>query len=158
MSADGAHIGVDAERALRTILGGEPSPGEDEQMDAETFRAWIKTADRQDSYGETARLAARYLLEYLTAHPEDMRLPLEDTYDWDRARAELGRSPESIEEMLRYRSTEGVWDRAAAEYPQLKQLDLTGFMAGWAFNAARRCLELPPAANPALLTIGEKTA
>jgi hypothetical protein len=153
MSADGAHLGVSAARALDTILGGKPSPSADEQMDAETFRIWIKTADREDSYGEAARLCARYLLEYLTAHPEDSTLPLDPTYNWDRARAELGRSPDSIEEMNRYRTGEGLWDRAAAVTPQLRQMDLTGFMVGWAFNAARRCLELPPAANPAILTV-----
>ena len=26
MSTDGAHLGVSAERALKTILGGEPAP------------------------------------------------------------------------------------------------------------------------------------
>jgi hypothetical protein len=31
---------------------------------------------------------------------------------------------------------------------------MTGFMWGWAFNAARRICELPPAANPAIVTIG----
>lgn len=134
MSTDGAHLGVNAERALDTILGGKPSPAEDEQMDAETFRTWIKTADREDSYGETARLCARYLLEYLTAHPEDVTLPLDQ---W-----------------LPYRTSEGVWDKAMAENPRLKEMDLTGFMVGWAFNAARRCIELPPAPNPALMTIG----
>lgn len=154
MNADGAHLGVDAERALKTILGGEPSPGQDEQMDAETFRTWIKTADREDSYGEAARLAARYLLEYLTAHPEDMRLPLDDVHDWNRMRAELGDRFTSPDELLRYRTQEGLFDKAAAEYPALKNMDLTGFMVGWAFNAARRCLEIPPAPNGALFTIG----
>lgn len=154
MSSDGAHLGVDAERALKTILSGEPSPGEDERMDAETFRTWIKTCPADvTGYGETARLAAHYLLEYLTAHPDDMRLPLDDSHDFDRAKKELGHWPSSIEELQRYRTTEGLWDRAVAEYPALHALDLTGFMAGWAFNAARRCLELPPAANGALLTI-----
>jgi hypothetical protein len=155
MSSDGAHLGVSAERALATILGGEPSPSQDEQMDAETFRTWILTANRDDSYGETARLCARYLLEYLGAHPEDMRLPIHRTYDWDRARAELGRSPDTVEEMERYRTGDGLFDRAAASNPRLKEMDLTGFMVGWAFNAARRCLELPPAPNSALLTVGE---
>ena len=152
MSADGAHLGVSAERALETILGGKPSPSDDEQMDAETFRNWIKTADREDSYGECARLCARYLLEYLTEHPEDVQLPLEATYDWDRAKAELGRWPES-DEKARYRTADGLWDRASAAEPRLKHMGLTGFMVGWAFNAARRCLEIPPAPNPALLTV-----
>lgn len=154
MSTDGAHLGVNAERALDTILGGKPSPAEDEQMDAETFRTWIKTADREDSYGETARLCARYLLEYLTAHPEDVTLPLDDAYDYARMRAEHGNDTPPLDQWLPYRTSEGVWDKAAAENPRLTEMDLTGFMVGWAFNAARRCIELPPAPNPALLTIG----
>lgn len=32
-------------------------------------------------------------------------------------------------------------------------LDLTGFMWGWAANAARYCVELPPAPNPAIMEI-----
>jgi hypothetical protein len=122
-------------------------------MDAETFRNWIRTADREDTYGETARMCARYLLEYLTVHPEDMRLPLDASYDWDRAEQELGRWPNDIDEMNRYRTSDGLFDKAAAENPRLRAMDLTGFMVGWAFNAARRCLELPPAPNPALLTV-----
>jgi len=156
MSADGAHLGVSAERALKTILGGEPEPTEDEQMDADTFRQWIKTADRADDYGECARLCARYLLEYLTAHPDDMQLPLDATYDWNRLRAEKGDSFTANAQILaKYRLSDGVWDRAAVAMPDLEELghELTGFQAGWAFNAARRCLELPPAPNPALLEV-----
>ena len=152
MSTDGAHLGVSAERALETILGGKPSPSDDEQMDAETFRNWIKTADREDSYGECARLAARYLLEYLTEHPEDTRLPLESEYDWARARAD-GVQPGSMADYAPYLIREGVFDKAAALNPRLNQMHLTGFTVGWAFNAARRCIELPPAPNPALLTV-----
>jgi hypothetical protein len=153
MSADGAHLGVSAERALKTILGGEPEPTEDEQMDADTFRQWIRTADRSDDYGECARLCARYLLEYLTAHPEDMQLPLDATHDWARLRAEMGDQFPEPEVLAKYQLSEGVWDRAVLAFPQLHDLGLTGFQAGWAFNAARRCLELPPAPNPALLTV-----
>jgi hypothetical protein len=159
MGADGAHLGVSAGRALSTILGGEPSPSPDEQMDADTFRAWIKSAPDtiseggEEGYSETARLCARYLLEYLETHPEDTRLPLDATYDWERARAELGRAPESVEEMERYRTGDSLWDRASQADLRLKDMDLTGFMVGWAFNAARRCLEMPPAPNPALLEI-----
>lgn len=157
MSADGAHLGVSAERALKTILGGEPEPTEDEQMDADTFRQWIMTADRSDTYDECARLCARYLLEYLIAHPEDMGLTLDAKYDFDRAQRELGRPLESVEEMQRFRTSDGVYDRASLAFPELHDLGLTGFQAGWAFNAARRCLELPPAPNPALLTVNVET-
>lgn len=156
MSADGAHLGVSAERALKTILGGEPAPTEDEQMDADTFREWIKTADRHDTYEEGARLCARYLLEYLIAHPEDMQRPLDATYDWNRLRAEHGDTFVAAEVLPKYRLSEGLFDLAATANPDLKAMtpDLTGFMVGWAFNAARRCLELPPAPNPALMEVG----
>jgi hypothetical protein len=154
--SDGAHLGVSADRALKTILGGEPSPSEDEQMDAETFRTWIKTADREDSYGECARLCARYLLEYLESHPEDSRLPLDAAYDYDRMNTDKAWN-KPISEWAPYLTSEGLFDKVAAVNPRLKEMDLTGFMAGWAFNAARRCLEMPPAANPALLTISTET-
>jgi hypothetical protein len=153
--SDGAHLGVSAERALKTILGGEPEPTEDEQMDADTFRQWLVSADRADTYEECARLCARYLLEYLTAHPEDMQLPLDATYDFERAHRELGDTPLTTEALDQFRLSDGVWDRATVAIPELEALghDLTGFQAGWAFNAARRCLELPPAPNPALITV-----
>ena len=155
MTADGAHLGVSAERAIETILGGKPSPSADEQMDADTFRTWIKTCpDNVTGYGETARLAARYMLDYLTAHPEDMQLPLDREIDWERLQAEHGDAyPEGWYDT--YQKTPGLYDRMKVAGWPIDDLDLTGFMAGWAFNAARRCLEVPPAPNPALRTIGK---
>jgi hypothetical protein len=126
MSVDGAHMGVSADRALETILGGKPSPSADEQMDAETFRKWILSADNADSYGEAARLGAKYVLEFLTDHPE-----------YDRAH-----------------NTHEIFDATVEAHPEFKPVldEFTGFMVGWSVNAARRCLELPPLKNPAVIS------
>ena len=155
--ADGAYLGVDAERALGTILGGKESPAKEEQMDDTTFAVWLRSApENPASYGETARLAGRYLLEYLERHPERQNDPLDDKHDFDRMRADgvLERSKIDSAVWKNYLLQTGIWDDAKQEFPQLESLDLTGFMVGWAFNAARKVLALSPAPNPALLTIG----
>lgn len=123
MSSDGAHIGVDAERALATILGGESAPTEEECMSATEMRAWILAArpeDRMTTYGECARWTAKLTLLWLLQHPSD-----EDPYDAMKAAGH-----------------------------DLGALGLTGFQWGWALNAARRCVELPPLPNPAIMDLG----
>lgn len=58
------------------------------------------------------------------------------------------------------RDRQMVWPAevvTAGWYEQMKDqgvmpaLDLTGFMWGWAVNAALRCMELPPRPNPAII-------
>jgi hypothetical protein len=150
---DGAHLGVGAPRALETIVGGKESPSEDEQMSLAQFAEWIRSCpDSVNDYNDTARLAAKYLLAYLEAHPDQQEWPLENQYDWDRMQAD-DVVPEPAK-WDRYQTQQGIWDLAVAQYPILRELGLTGFMAGWAFNAARSIIELPPAPNPAIVNIG----
>lgn len=131
--ADGAHLGVSASRALKTILGGEPSPTEDECMGREEFASRVRSAPHdledivgEDPYGEASEwLARRYLLiiEQAPAVTRDIA--------WEVFRA---RWPEDAEEAG----------------------GMTGFMHGWAWNAARNALSKPAEANPAILTIGPR--
>lgn len=128
MLADGAHLNVSAERAIDTILGGKESPGEDEQMSKEEFAEWIRAApmnfDDEFEYGEASRRLAKL---YLTV--------LEDGCD-----AEEGHD---------------VWFIIKERWPERAEAtgDMSGFMHGWAFNAARNILALPPRQNPALLEL-----
>jgi hypothetical protein len=146
MSSDGAHLGVSADRALKTILGGEPSPGEDEQMSVTEFRDWILQPDQEPyDYGEAARRCARMILEFYLADPKRASVPVEGVYDWTDYNGEG--VPPLVEK--------GLYDvmKEAGHAEALERLGLTGFQWGWAVNAARRCVELPPEPNPAIVTI-----
>lgn len=170
--SDGAHLGVSASRALRTILGGEPSPTEDEGFTPAQMRAWLEEPHREivypdgplgvqrtpeqevagaAGYEESARQAAKAMLAYLDAHPEHRELPLDDEIDLDRWRV---RNYKGKPRVIR----KGVYTLMKADGVSLEKLGLSGFQAGWAFNAARYALGEPPAPNPALLTIGERPA
>lgn len=146
MSNDGAHLGVGAKRALDTILGGEPSPSPEEGMDPFTMRRWLLDArwplpddtDDTDAYNECARYAAKLVLEWLLADPKRATSPMETEYDWD---ADPDRGAKAV----------GWYDQMKADGIPIGELGLSGFMWGWAANAARYCVELPPARNPAIL-------
>lgn len=146
MSADGAHLGVTPERALKTILGGEPSPAQDEQMDVAAFERWILDAPAADdndihSYDDAARAFAKIVLEHLRAHPDDAQLTTDGKF------AEVDGEFQQTEP--------GIWDRVRAAHPEIAELGLTGFQVGWAVNAARHIVGQPPNPNPAIITIGE---
>ena len=128
MLADGAHLNVDADRALETILGDKPSPTKDERKSDTEFADWIRSAKSPDGeeldYGETSRYIAKL---YLMA----MENGCQGDEGWD------------------------VWPEILERWPgeAAKVEGSTGFMHGWAFNAARKVLNMPPAPNPALLEI-----
>ena len=157
-SPDGAHLNYTADQALTGELGGA-QPTQEERMTDEQFAEWIRsTPDTEDGYEGAARLAARYMLEWLTRHPLEQWRPLEDELDWKKLKA-TGREEEIILNDWRahrteYVAVEGVWDRIKEDEPRLADLGLTGFMAGWAWNAARKVLGLGPQKNPAIIEIG----
>jgi hypothetical protein len=122
-SPDGAHLGYDAEQALRAVLSGEQTDPAD-TMTAGEMRVWLLSANADhamDDYGECARFAGKLVLNWFLTYPEQTQT---DPY---QAMKDSG--------------------------IPLSNLGLTGFQWGWAVNAARRCLELEPIPNPAILTI-----
>lgn len=142
MSSDGAHLGVSASRALDTILGGEPSPTEDEQMGIIEFRDYILQPDQEPlDYGECARRVARMILEFYMADPKRASIPTETVYQ------------EPVDWQHPVVAERGLYDVMKGHGLALEDLGLTGFQWGWAVNAARRCVELPPAPNPAIVTV-----
>ena len=125
---DGAHLGITAGRALGTILGGEPSPSEEDGMTHKQFALWVRSAQhalkdmpKDDGYSEASRWLARRYLLLLEA---DCRV-------------------------------DNAWDAFKDKWPDDADEagGMTGFMHGWALNAALYTLKLPPTPNPALLTI-----
>lgn len=154
MSSDGAHVGVGAERALSTILGGEPEPAEtgEKTMSPVEMRKHLEAA-QPNFYDGTAAYAGKLILHFLLDDPTRTSIPTENVYDMERFRAE-GEPWNRFGEYLSEPGLYEVMKDAGEPWNEIGRLDLTGFMWGWAVNAARYCVELPPKPNPALLTIG----
>ena len=126
MSDDGADLNMPADGAMKAVLGGE----QPERLDDAAFAQKIRTAERVHSYDGCATRCARLVLEYLESHPEAHAKDANgDLYDLVKASV----SPEDRKEVMG---------------------ELTGFMWGWAVNAARHVLKLKPVPNPAIITIG----
>jgi hypothetical protein len=147
--SDGAHLGVSAGRAIETIIGGADPPTEDEQMSVGEFHAWLLQPDLEPlDYEECARRAAREILLYFLADPRRANAPGETEYDWDADpdHGSHGMKPEYVKAL-------SVYEEMKEAGYDLGDLGLTGFQWGWALNAARRCVELGPLPNPAILTV-----
>lgn len=122
---DGAHQGLRPETAMKRAFGA--AVGDGPGMDVLAFREWIEAAPFwPESYDDAARLAAKLVLHHLMRHPEDGDAPAESVYDLIR-------------------------EKSPATFIAIEAVDLTRFQWGWAVNAARRCLEMPPIANRAIV-------
>ncbi len=150
MSSDGASMGVNADRALETILGGEEQPAKEEQKTPAAMEAEIRAQGFENlSYGTCATATARLILEAYDKYPQLKALPSEQEYLRDATGKMLWPAVHltvSIYDVLK---------ELHAEDPQKLEIltGLTGFMWGWAFNAVRYCQSEPPVPNPALMTI-----
>ena len=172
MTNDGSTLGVDAERALETILGGKESPTKDEQASREEVRQRLgKAARLQDiemrieerdgekaevlylkgkemafSYGGCADVAARAVLDFLEMHPEHAELPMDNEYDWKDYNCEG--MPPLIQG--------GLYETMKQDGYDLGKIGLTGFMWGFAYNTARwlRYEWKKVEGNPAIMEIG----
>lgn len=122
---DGTVEGYKPYDAMARAMGGAPD-GEPFHT-AQELAAYLDGATNGDAvtYDGVARYTAKVLLDYLRSHPDAAQMDANTLFD---AASE---------------ANDGILDA----------LDLTGFMVGWAVNAARRCVELDPVDNPALFTI-----
>lgn len=145
---------------MRTILGGEPAPGPDEGRDPDEMRAWLLAAPtvdefeaaiaaqpdlNEEDYTQCARVAARVMLEAFLAEPRLASLPLDAEYDWD-ADPDRGAKGMRAEYIIHRGLSTELRDRDVR-----LPAGMSGFQWGWAVNAARYCVELPPTPNPAIL-------
>lgn len=156
---DGAHMGVGAERALKTILGDDPQPEKAEQRTPDEMRIWILSAmpgvpSEPFSYDDACRWTARQILEQFLADPSLASTPIETEYDWPTIRADAryinSQGSEGVEVMREHVLRRGLMD-VLKDRGVIFESGLTGFQWGWACNAARFCVELPPVRNPAFL-------
>lgn len=133
---DGSHYATTANRALNTILGGEPQPVTDEICTPEQVLKRIMdcplpegpspfTGDAtEESYSKATDCIARAMLETTT----------DENRDEDYSEA---------------------WYRAKARWPNLDDWigGASGFMVGFAWNTVRYIKGWGEVANPALCTI-----
>lgn len=160
MSDDGADLGVTADRALRTVLGGGGQPAEDEMSAPDVVRGRIMDslgrAEPRD-YGDAADMAAGMVLTYLDRNPEASSWPAERGGEWvDIETGDLWVDDPQWDRM-EYRAAPGpsLYDQVnAMTEGRLSELRITGFQWGWAVNAAKYALGEPSVPNPAILTVG----
>jgi hypothetical protein len=153
--SDGAHAGVDAERALGTILGGEPAPDEtgEKTMSPVEMRAKLEAQEQPEGYDGTATYAGKLILHFLLDDPSRASIPNENVYDREAFRRD-GKPWDKFSDYIVQAGLYEVMRDAGEPWAEVTRLDLTGFMWGWAVNAARYCVELPPVPNPAIITVG----
>ena len=159
--SDGAHIGVTAERALGTILGDAPQPADEETMSVAEMRDWLFDAPRWNDpaamadYSECARTVAGEILRWALEHPQRYaHTPAENEYAKDADGRMVNVDGTRFDESGVVKvERQGLYDVLKEEGIGLDNLGLTGFQWGWAYNAARRCLELPPVSNPAIVEL-----
>jgi hypothetical protein len=161
MSEDGATQGVSAGDALNVILRGQ---SEDDQVHdgPDVFAAKIRSAvgppwnygepiegEIGEGYTACANYLARQILEWLEGDLARGLGPVEDVIEW-------GTLPNGDTDWRKHTVIEKGWStlmKEAGYFPD-GMYGCTGFQWGWACNAARTILDIPPVPNPAIVTIG----
>lgn len=136
---------------MKTILGGEGQPSEDEKSTPEQMLDMIRSQGFENlDYGTTATAVARLILEAYEKFPEIQDVPKEHVYLRDGAGQMVWPAVHLTADLR------GVLKQLHADEPEkLKVLsDPTGFMWGWAVNAVQYAMLLPEEPNPAIVTIG----
>lgn len=154
MSDDGADQGIMPERALKTVLGGEEQPTQDEKLNLEEFEDRVREAPIEGgSYDGSALACARMILEAVEKYPPLRQVPYESVY-LRGGDGMMIMSPDGgavviqpgLHDVLKRLHPTGIEAEILA--------DLTGFMWGWACNAVQRILGKDPVPNPAIVDIG----
>lgn len=147
---DGAHLGVGARRALGTIVGGEEQPSPEEQETVAQMRERILAMTRVQAtdYDSTATYAAKLVLTFLLDDPARALIPAENVYETGPDGRLVFNDKGGLNLV-----TPGLYEVMKDHGIPIDDLGLSGFMWGWAVNAARRCVELPPVPNPAIVDV-----
>lgn len=133
--SDGAHDGIRPQAAM-----GAPEPKRKDSTSEMAAR--IMSSTGPSGYDGTAEYCAKLIVEWLSEDPSRAQGPPENVYESGPNGEWTGTVTER-----------GWYDRMKADGIPLGQLDLTGFMWGWAVNAARAIVELPPVPNPAIIEL-----
>lgn len=168
--SDGAHLGADAAAALNAVLGDDDereaiNRGDRQKTPAEMRRSIMEGVD-PGSYGGAANALAAVLIRLMDDVPEARSWPASDDGVWIHEDDTECESFAGCDRYHDYRKlgldnlTDGFeqWVRDNRHDPIAKTGDrayqgCTGFMWGWAANAARYVHFQPPGPNPAIVTI-----
>jgi len=162
LSGDGASFGISAGKALKVIMGGEQPEKKDRRTPNEMRLILLGSKhpdefyDKEgiEGYSNAAAYCGKLLLELFERHPELAHVPMASEYELDE---ELKKTDWTAAWNQRKIIREGLDDVIARTESDFMQktydLGLTGFQWGWAVNAARYAMDIPPTSNPALLTI-----
>ena len=153
---DGAHLGIDAARSARAVIGGDEPEGV-ERTPAE-MRVYLLAApeppyDLSDGitdrhYADASRWAGKQVLAAFAAHPFLVNLPVETDYDWN-GDPDHGAQGMKAEFVLRPSVTHEM-ERLGFS---LRGHGLSGFQVGWGVNAARYVVGADYGGNPAILEV-----
>ena len=148
--SDGAHLNIGVEDAAKAIIGGQeqPEPITDEQFES---MIWNAPIHENLGYNGGGNAMARIILEAYEKYPELQDLADEYVYLGDTLMTD---NPIVLNVTL-YDVLKKLHDTNSPEY-KFVMVELTGFMFGWALNAARKIRGLSPMQNPALMVLGTK--
>lgn len=141
MSDDGAQLGISAQDGMHAALGGTEDPP---RKTIGEMVAVIMATDGPSDYSGTSNYAAKLIILWLLEDPQRAQGPTEDVYA----------TKENGEKDYNTVAQAGWYALMKADGVPLGDLGLSGFMWGWAVNAARAAMELPEVPNPAIVTIG----
>lgn len=160
MSTDGSSMGINAERALASILGGEPEPEAEERLTREEVRQQLGKlpslvpgrvyGGQSLGYGETTQVVTKAILDFWGQYPEFEDAPAANEYAPD-AWANFDGDAKNFPKPVRL----GLYDLMKQHDYDLGSLGLTGFMWVFAFNQARWLRYEEGQENPAIIEVGE---
>lgn len=170
MGSDGAHLGVSAGEALKTIIGGEPEPPGISMRDLEERirsrplpgdgKPPYEMEDLDEAYSVASEIMAHAFLVLADERPElltevryydgsEMDDRGEDDAKWWRERM-TGKAKDP---------TTVMWEAYMERWPDGDEWigGASGYMVGWSFNAVRAIKGVEPAPNPALMTVEDRS-
>lgn len=158
MSDDGAHLGIDAKSALGLVMGKDEEEAP-ERVDPAGMRKRILAAATRGGgplgYDDCGEMAAGMVLMFYEAHPEATTWPVERAHHWERDGQQVDPGKDGWEGLQYVGDGPDLYAEVNSFTDgKLDGFGLTGFLWGWAVNAARYALDLPPEPNPAIITVG----
>lgn len=158
MSDDGADLGITAEDGMKAAMGADEEPATRTPVELQAEME----ADQSNTYSGQANIVALALVRLFEKRPDLATWPAEAEGAFfvkatgERATPEFLRASEWDDMEFRKVDDRDLYAELKAARPDLSSTfeGLTGFMWGWAVNAAKYVVGEPPVPNPAIITIG----
>ena len=157
--SDGAHLGIDARRALDTILGGADQPTSEERSTLEETRARIMAAPlfSGEKPWETDREAYALVADSI-AHAFLVLIEEDATLLDPRLYPETYLNGEPMDEWLKGKTMDPssvLWEAMKERWPEANEWcgGASGFQVGFALNAALYAAGKDLTPNPAIIEV-----